>query len=111
MAQPQDNASPRDDVGYPSTRHLLPKQVAAPKTLAITATECANKLYHFTKDQAQEAGDAVRHFPQLLQAAKPSGKSGTYQKYQLEVIFRAPIEKAKTLALKVQGFHGTGAVA
>lgn len=85
---------------------FLPKQVAAPKTLAITATECVNKLYHFTKDQAQEAGDAVQHFLQLLQAAKPSGKSGTYQKHQLEVIFRAPIEKAKILALKVQGFHG-----
>ena len=54
---------------------FLPKQAEAPKPLAIiTATECAAKLHHFTKAQAQEAGDAVQHFLHMLQAVKPAKK-------------------------------------
>ena len=81
-------------------------EVVTPKPLAIEDESKGKKLYHFTKEQASEAAEAVQKFLQMLQGLKPEKRGSSYQKVQVEVTFRDPIEKAKILALKVEGFHG-----
>ena len=81
-------------------------EVVTPKPLAIEDESKGKKLYHFTKEQASEAAEAVQKFLQMLQGLKPEKRGSSYQKVQVEVTVRDPIEKAKILALKVEGFHG-----